>query len=81
MIGPGTGVRVYLACGVTDMRKGMTKEQPTVHVGIDVSKDKLAVAMAGSGVRDEVLSLGTFENAPASVDRLLKNFPGMGRLS
>ena len=23
MIGPGTGVRVYLACGVTDMRKGM----------------------------------------------------------
>jgi transposase len=22
MIGPGTGVRVYLACGVTDMRKG-----------------------------------------------------------
>ena len=24
MIGPGTGVRVYLACGVTDMRKGVT---------------------------------------------------------
>ena len=23
MIGPGTGVRVYLACGVTDMRKGV----------------------------------------------------------
>ena len=23
MIGPGTGVRVYLACGVTDMRKGL----------------------------------------------------------
>ena len=22
MIGPGTGVRVYVACGVTDMRKG-----------------------------------------------------------
>lgn len=22
MIGPGTGVRVYLACGTTDMRKG-----------------------------------------------------------
>jgi len=22
VIGPGTGVRVYLACGVTDMRKG-----------------------------------------------------------
>jgi len=24
VIGPGTGVRVYLACGVTDMRKGIT---------------------------------------------------------
>lgn len=56
----------------------MTKEQSTVHVGIDVTKDKLAVALAGGGVRDEVLSLGTFENAPASVDRLLKNFPGVG---
>jgi hypothetical protein len=22
MIGPGTGVRVYFACGVTDMREG-----------------------------------------------------------
>ncbi|MEQ8964874.1 MAG: IS66 family insertion sequence element accessory protein TnpB [Azospirillaceae bacterium] len=25
MIGPGTGVRVYLAAGVTDMRKGITR--------------------------------------------------------
>jgi transposase len=24
VIGPGTGVAVYLACGVTDMRKGIT---------------------------------------------------------
>jgi hypothetical protein len=24
VIGPGTGVRVYLACGVTDMRKGIS---------------------------------------------------------
>jgi len=23
MIGPGTGVRVYLACGITDMREGI----------------------------------------------------------
>ena len=36
----------------------MTKEQLTIHVGIDVSKDKLAVAIAGGGVRDEVLILG-----------------------
>lgn len=25
MIGPGTGVRVYLARGVTDMRKGISR--------------------------------------------------------
>ncbi|GLJ00577.1 IS66 family insertion sequence element accessory protein TnpB [Sphingobium sp. BS19] len=24
MIGPGTGVRVYLSCGATDMRKGIS---------------------------------------------------------
>lgn len=46
----------------------MTKEQSMIYVGIDVSKDKLAVAIAGGGVRDELLSLGSFENAPASVD-------------
>ena len=56
----------------------MTNEQPTIHVGIDVSKDKLAVAIASGGVRDEVLSWGTFENTPASVDRLLKKLSGRG---
>ena len=56
----------------------MTNEQPTIYVGIDVSKDKLAVAMAGGGVHDEVLSFGTFENAPASVDRLLKKLSVRG---
>lgn len=60
------------------MEEGMTKDQPTIHVGIDVSKAKLAVAIAGGGVRDEVLSLGTFENTPASVDRLLKKLSGRG---
>ncbi|GAW36362.1 hypothetical protein RA2_03432 [Roseovarius sp. A-2] len=35
----------------------MTKEQSTIHAGIGVSKDKLAVAITGGGVRDEVLSL------------------------
>ena len=32
MIGPGTGVRVYLACGVTDMRKGIAGL--TVNAGV-----------------------------------------------
>lgn len=30
----------------------MTKEQPRIDVGIDVSKDKLAVAIAGGGMRE-----------------------------
>jgi transposase len=30
VIGPGTGVRVYLACGVTDMRKGISQLAQTV---------------------------------------------------
>ncbi len=54
------------------MEEGTTKEQSKIYVGIDVSKDKLAVAIASGGVRDEVLRLGTFESAPASVDLLLK---------
>jgi len=56
----------------------MTTEQPTIYVGIDVSKDKLAVALAGGGLRDEVVSLGTFATAPASVDRLLKKLSARG---
>ncbi|PXW67365.1 transposase [Loktanella sp. PT4BL] len=56
----------------------MTTEQPTIYVGIDVSKDKLAVALAGGGLRDEVVSLGTFATAPARVDRLLKKLSARG---
>ena len=34
MIGHGTGVRVYLACGVTDMRKSITGLAALVQVGL-----------------------------------------------
>lgn len=34
-------------CRRSAMEEGMKKEQWTNHVGIDVSKDKLAVAIAG----------------------------------
>jgi len=44
------------------MEKGMPEAQASIYVGIDVSKDKLAVAIATGERRDEVLSLGTFEN-------------------
>jgi hypothetical protein len=59
----------------------MKKELPTIHGGIDVSKDNLAVAIAGDGVRDEVLSLRTFENAPPASIGCPKNFPGVGHPS
>lgn len=35
MIGPGTGIRVYLACGVTDMRKGIAWLAQCLHSGGD----------------------------------------------
>ena len=34
MIGPGTGVRVYLACEVTDMSKSITGLAALVQVGL-----------------------------------------------
>ena len=43
----------------------MTEEQSTIYVGIDVSKDKLAVAIAGGGSRDEILRQNNgFPNRP-----------------
>ncbi len=59
----------------------MRNTHGTIYVGIDVSKDKLAVAIAGGERGDEVLSLGTFENTPASVDKLLKKLSGRGDIS
>ncbi len=59
----------------------MRKAHGTIYVGIDVSKDKLAVAIAGGERGDEVLSLGTFENTPASVGKLLKKLAGRGNIS
>ena len=54
------------------MAEDMTKEHSAIHIRIDVSKDKLAVAIADGAVRDEVLSWGTFEKTAISVVRLLK---------
>lgn len=59
----------------------MRKSHATIYVGIDVPKDRLAVATAGGERQDEVLSLGTFENTPASVDKLLKKLAGRGDIS
>ena len=59
----------------------MRNAHGTIYVGIDVSKDKLAVAVADGEGGDEVLSLGTFENTPASVDTLLKKLAGRGDIS
>ena len=50
----------------------MRDELSVTYVGIDVSKDKLAVAVADGAPGGEVASWGTFENAPACVHKLLK---------
>ena len=63
------------------MEKGMPEAQASIYVGIDVSKDRLAVAIATGERRNEVLSLGTFENTPGSVDKLLKKLSGRGNVS
>nr|WP_238986661.1 hypothetical protein [Paracoccus sp. MKU1] len=59
----------------------MPEAPATIYVGIDVSKDKFAVAIASGKRRDEVLNLGTFENTPGSVERLLKKLSGRGDVS
>lgn len=63
------------------MEKDMPEAPATIYVGIDVSKDKFAVAIASGKRRDEVLNLGTFENTPGSVERLLKKLSGRGDVS
>ncbi len=59
----------------------MLNAHGTICAGIDVSRDKLAVAIAGRERGDEVLGLGTFENPPASVGKLLKTLAGRGDIS
>ncbi|WP_141118062.1 hypothetical protein [Leisingera sp. JC1] len=51
----------------------MKDELSVTCVGFDVSRDKLAVPVADRTPGGEVVSWGTFENAPASVHTLLRN--------
>ena len=56
MIGPGTGVRVYLACGPTDMRKGV---EGLAALAQDVLRQKAAsgAVFAFRGKRGDRLKL------------------------
>ena len=60
------------------MENGIGEAQGAIYVGIDVSKDRLAVAIATGERRDEVLGLGTFDNTAGSVDKLLKKLSARG---
>lgn len=62
------------------MEEDMSGTGTTVFVGIDASKDKLAVALADAGTQGDALYLGTCENSPASVAKLLKKLSGRGRV-
>ena len=57
----------------------MTNDHRTIYVGIDVSKDKLSVAIADGSSHEDVESLGTFANTPASVEKLLTKLSRSGR--
>lgn len=47
MIGPGVGIRVYPACGHTDMRKGIAGLGKQAFLGLD-----LAPLLSGLGTDD-----------------------------
>jgi transposase len=57
VIGPGTGVRVYLACGVTDMRKGMIGLAAKVqeHLRQNASSGAVFAFRGGRGDRMKLL--------------------------
>ena len=59
----------------------MTNEKIALYVGIDISKDKLAVALADTETQGEALELDTFENTRAGVGKLRKNLSGRGCVS
>src|SRR6266436_4186240 len=51
----------------------------TLYVGVDVHKETITVAGAEEGRDGEIRSHGTFENTPASVDKLIKRLEKPGR--
>lgn len=50
----------------------MKNREELVFVGLDVSKDTLAVSVADEGRDGEIQDWGTASTAPHSVERLLK---------
>lgn len=56
----------------------MTNDQTAMYVGIDVSKDKLSVAIADGSGLDDVKIFGTVVNTPASVEKLLTKLSRLG---
>ncbi|WP_233589013.1 IS110 family RNA-guided transposase [Falsigemmobacter faecalis] len=59
----------------------MTHKGIGLFVGIDVSQDKLAVALADAGAQGDALYPGVFENTPVGVEKRLKKLSGYGGVS
>jgi len=60
MIGPGSNVRVYLACGVTDMRKGIDGLAALVQSGLR-QKPTSGAVFAFRGRRGDRIKLLTWD--------------------
>ena len=67
MIGPGTGVRVYLACGTTDMRKGIA--------GLAALAQLDEFSRGAAGLHDEMGRLVRATNARLSAARRRPQLP------
>ena len=57
MIGPGTGVRVYVASGVTDMRKGITGPCCCSRTGASAKSHVLELSLPSVGEKGDRVKL------------------------
>jgi transposase len=61
------------------MHKRRVMGQCIIHVGLDVHKDRIAVAVAEAGLGEQVREHGKFPNTTTALKALTENVAGRGR--